>query len=196
MNIIIYIQNLIVSLLSNLGLSERITTALANFSLVAIASGLVIAFPRITLFAVLLLLGLLFFNRWHLRQPSTSATRGGDRHKRRLAMTQKRNFDPKKDVPTRVVSLAKAATKGVVKEAGKISGGVLSELFKIMTLQKWENASARCGAARALRSHDRRFLHSAWGRLEPEFRTSLATEKFRCLLVRAGVELALPWKRN
>jgi hypothetical protein len=63
MNIIIYIQNLIVSLLSNLGLSERITTALANFSLVAIASGLVIAFPRITLFAVLLLLGLLFFNR-------------------------------------------------------------------------------------------------------------------------------------
>jgi hypothetical protein len=51
-------------------------------------------------------------------------------------MTQKRNFDPKKDVPTRVVSLAKAATKGVVKEAGKISGGVLSELFKIMTLQK------------------------------------------------------------
>ena len=40
------------------------------------------------------------------------------------------------------------------------------------------------------------FLHSAWGRLEPEIRTSLATEKFRCLLVRAGVELALPWKRN
>jgi hypothetical protein len=63
MNIIVYIHNLIVSLLSSLGLSERITIALANLSLVAIASGVVIAFPRLALLAVLLLMGFLYLNR-------------------------------------------------------------------------------------------------------------------------------------
>ena len=36
----------------------------------------------------------------------------------------------------RAKTLAKEAAKGVVKEAGEISKGVLSELFKIVTLQK------------------------------------------------------------
>jgi hypothetical protein len=40
------------------------------------------------------------------------------------------------DPATRAVRLAKEAGKAVIKEAGKISGGVLSELFRIITLQK------------------------------------------------------------
>jgi hypothetical protein len=36
----------------------------------------------------------------------------------------------------RAKSLAKEAGKGVLKEAGEISKGVFSELFKIVTLQK------------------------------------------------------------
>jgi hypothetical protein len=36
----------------------------------------------------------------------------------------------------RAKTLAKEAAKGVVKEAGEISKGVFSELFKIVTLQK------------------------------------------------------------
>ncbi len=37
---------------------------------------------------------------------------------------------------TKVQKLTKEAGKGVVKELGEISKGVLSELFKIVTLQK------------------------------------------------------------
>lgn len=63
MNIITYIQQLVVSLLASLGLSQGATVALANVSLVAIAMGIVIAVPGPVLFAVVILLGFLFLNR-------------------------------------------------------------------------------------------------------------------------------------
>jgi hypothetical protein len=59
MNIIIYLRDLIVSLLSNLGLSQSMTGGLANVSLVAIGLGLLIAFPEVVMIAVLMLLAIL-----------------------------------------------------------------------------------------------------------------------------------------
>jgi hypothetical protein len=44
--------------------------------------------------------------------------------------------NPKNEVLSRTATLAKEAGKGVVKEFGEISKGVLSELVKIATLQK------------------------------------------------------------
>jgi hypothetical protein len=59
MNIIIYLRDLIVSLLSNLGLSQSMTGGLANVSLVAIGLGLLIAFPEVVMIATLVLLAIL-----------------------------------------------------------------------------------------------------------------------------------------
>ena len=60
MNIIIYFRDLIVSLLSNLGLSQSMTSGLADVSLVAIALGVVIIVPEIALLAVMILLVLTY----------------------------------------------------------------------------------------------------------------------------------------
>jgi len=46
MNTIIHLRNLVVSLLSNLGLSQGMTGGIANISMVAIGLGLLIAFPK------------------------------------------------------------------------------------------------------------------------------------------------------
>ena len=60
MNIIIYLRDLIVSLLSNLGLSQSMTGGIADVSLVAIALGVVIVVLEIALLAVLILLVLTY----------------------------------------------------------------------------------------------------------------------------------------
>ena len=62
MNIIIYLRDLIVSLLSNLGLSQSMTGGLADVSLVAIGLGLLIAFPEVWILAVIVLLVALAIN--------------------------------------------------------------------------------------------------------------------------------------
>lgn len=59
MNIIIYLRDLIVSLLSNLGLFQSMTGGLADVSLVAIGLGLLIAFPEIVVIATLVLIAVL-----------------------------------------------------------------------------------------------------------------------------------------
>ena len=59
MNIIIYLRDLIVSLLSNLGLSQSMTGGLADVSLVAIGLGMLIAFPEVVIIATLVLLAIL-----------------------------------------------------------------------------------------------------------------------------------------
>jgi hypothetical protein len=53
-----------------------------------------------------------------------------------MSSTYKRNKSKSNDPASRAVKLAKEAGKGVLKESGKIAGGVLSELFRIITLQK------------------------------------------------------------
>ena len=53
---------MIVSLLSNLGLSQSMTGGLANVSLVAIGLGLLIAFPEVWILAVIVLLVALAIN--------------------------------------------------------------------------------------------------------------------------------------
>jgi len=60
MTLIVYIRDLIVSLLSNLGFSVGLTDLLVNISLIVIAFGLLIAFPHVVLavIGILLLLAL------------------------------------------------------------------------------------------------------------------------------------------
>jgi hypothetical protein len=53
-----------------------------------------------------------------------------------MSSTHRKNKRKSNDPTTRAVQLAKEAGKGVLKESGKIAGGVLSELFRIITLQK------------------------------------------------------------
>ena len=59
MNIIKFLRDLIVSLLSTLGLSRSITGGLADVSLVAIGLGLLIAFPEVVVVATVVLLAIL-----------------------------------------------------------------------------------------------------------------------------------------
>ena len=55
MNILIYCRDLIVSLLSNLGLPQNTTIELADLSLVAIGIGLLIAAPELVVIAILVI---------------------------------------------------------------------------------------------------------------------------------------------
>lgn len=56
MTLIVYIRDLIISLLNNLGFSVALTNLLANISLTAIAFGLLIAFPHVVLAVIGILL--------------------------------------------------------------------------------------------------------------------------------------------
>ena len=56
MNIIIYLRDVVVSLISNLGFSAVVTVSLADVSLIAIALGLLIAAPELALAVILLVL--------------------------------------------------------------------------------------------------------------------------------------------
>ena len=52
MNLLIHCRDLIVSLMSNLGLPQNITIELADLSLLAIGIGLLIAAPEIVIIAI------------------------------------------------------------------------------------------------------------------------------------------------
>jgi hypothetical protein len=60
MTIIIYLRDLIVSLLSNLGLPNNATIELADVSLVAIGIGLLIAAPELVIIAILAIVMVLY----------------------------------------------------------------------------------------------------------------------------------------
>jgi hypothetical protein len=63
MTIIIYLRDLIVSLLSNLGLSTGLTVQLADVSLLAIAIGLLIAIPEAVVITAIVFLALAAIKR-------------------------------------------------------------------------------------------------------------------------------------
>ena len=58
MNVITFLRDLIVSLLSNLGLSQGLTVQLADVSLLAIALGLLVAMPELVVIIAIVLLAL------------------------------------------------------------------------------------------------------------------------------------------